>query len=172
MQIFALVFIRCFPLIIVGALIFSVIYYVLMVFNVIDRLMLEYLSLGFLDASGLYIKLAFFSLLFAPIIIFLKSRIVNKSSQVYDDYMLGGFLCFVSFYLILISTLVFYAIVHLALLRSSYLLMLLALSPLLIGLIFVASFSVMVLYGFWKESVGTMKIIMLSSLCFFSTMVI
>ncbi|WP_287816289.1 hypothetical protein [Idiomarina sp.] len=164
MQLFALVFIIFFPFIIIGALIFSVIYYVWMVFDVIDRLMLEYLSLGFLDASGLYIKLAFFSLLLAPIIIFVKSRLAKEASRVWDDYMLGGLVCYVSFYLILISILVFYGIVRLALMEASYLLMLLLVSPLLIGLTFVAFFSAMAFLAFWKESVGTMKIIMLSSL--------
>lgn len=165
MQLFALVFIGFFPAIMIAALIFSVIYYVWMVFDVIDRLFLEYLSLGVLDASGLYLAVAVSSLLLPAFVIFLKSGVENQASRVWNDYILPGLCCYVCFYLVLVSTLIFYAIVHLALIRESYLVALLLMSPFLVtGLTYVVFYPAYVFLAFWKESVGTMKVIMLSSL--------
>ncbi|RDX34758.1 hypothetical protein DZA36_01850 [Idiomarina sp. HD9-110m-PIT-SAG05] len=165
MQLFALVFIGFLPAILIAALIFSVIYYVWMVFDVIDRLFLEYLSLAFLDASGLYLAIALSSLLLPPFVIFLKSGVANQASRVWNDYILPGIICYVSFYLVLVSTLIFCVMVHLALIRESHLLVLVMLSPFLVtGLTYVVFYPAYLFLASWKESVRTMKIIMLSSL--------
>ena len=172
MQIFALLFMRFFPVILIGGLIISVAHYVWMVFDVVDTLMLKYLSVGFLGASGLYAKITFFSLIFAPIIVCLKSILVKETALLRADYMLVGLLCYFTFYLIMISILAFYAIVSLALLQSPFLLMILLVSPLLIGLIIVVYYSAIVFLASWVECIGTMKAIMLSSFTLFSIMAI
>jgi hypothetical protein len=78
--------------------------YVWSVFELIDLFMKNSLSMGFLEASELYFKLAIASSLFAPIYIYFKNKVCDEVYRSSEHYALQAAFFYISLYLLVIST--------------------------------------------------------------------